>query len=106
MAKYFTSIFHEEVIPVNELKEEIKAQHANRRAAEKSSGSKGHVKNGKVQTSYDRYKDEENAYKDNNLPAIRNKKDLANRKSRAEVSARNAERKAKNESFLFDIELV
>ena len=115
MAKYFTSIFHEEVIPVNETKSEIKYHYADRIARERHAGrhdlSKPIKDNNKKFGSEIRDKGD---YASVSKP-MKSRKDYRERESRAKDNLNRADhsieyrkeerKKAKNESFLLDIEL-
>lgn len=122
MSKYFTSIFHEEVIPVSEFKGEAEAAHAARRSAEKLSGShdsdRKKMYEGRVKGA-ERLRDSgtDSDYRTmthsskNDKDSAEGRKALANHakdsieKSNAHREKARDRKTAQKESFLMDIDL-
>lgn len=120
MSKIFTSIFHEEVIPVNETRSEIKAHYADRRSREHHTGR--HDLDKEDKKNLKRYGDEIRDKGDyaSSAEPMKNKHDYYNReynaKNRAdrdnnatrniESDRRKRKEKAQRESFLPEIELI
>lgn len=108
---YFTSIFHEEVIPVNEFKGEAEAYYARRRFAEKASGIHDKVTQAELKAS-------DNEYRDSGLGKATTANEANERKGVASYAQNNVDRtlkeydgnrksrKAQKESFLPEIEII
>ena len=131
MAKYFTSIFHEEVIPVNEFKGEAEAYYSQRRGVDKALGDHNNYRyRDGFKKERDSYRDKGRTYgegepatnaegakkrierakevkdiydKNNKIIDDRRAKD---QKNHGTSGNSNDRKRAKNESFLPDIELI
>ena len=112
--KTFTSIFHEEVIPMNEFKGEAEAHYSQRNHADKALGDH-HTLHGSIKKNRDRYRDKGHSYGEGepatNAEGAKKRIDRAKEvkntydKANKTMDDSRAKRKAQNESFLLDIDL-